>query len=130
MTEKDVYLEGIPAVIYLGFWQTREMGFLKQILNECKIYDELKILFFADDWKPGALITLDGKNGDFTIVPVDSIEGVEYDGAIIGKIGPIIKYLEGNILLKGFWHLITRKTKLKKKGKLLKFAKVLLRCAL
>ena len=130
MSENELNLEGIPALFYTAFWQTREMGFLKRILNDCKIHDTLKIMMFAEDWKPGVIIILDGKVGDFEIIPLESMEGVEYDGAIIGTIAPIIKYLEGNILLKGFWHLLTRKTKLKKKRKLLKFAKVLLRCAI
>jgi len=130
MSEEEQNLEGIPAIFYAGLWQTREMGFLKRILNECKIYDTFKIMMFADDWKPGALIILDGKIGDFKIISLESIEGVEYDCALIGTVGPVIKYLEGNVILKGFWHLLTRKTKLKKKMKLLKFAKVMMRCAI
>jgi len=130
MTEAEEYLEGAPALFYAALWQTREMGFLKQILNDCKVYDKFKVLMFPEDYKPGALIVLDGELGDFKIIPVDSYEGVEYDAAVIGKIGPVIKFMEGNILLKGFWHLLTRKVKLKKKRKLLKFGKILMRCAI
>jgi len=127
MSGEEDYLEGIPAIFYAALWQTREMGFLKQILNDCKIDEEFKVLFFAEDYKPGALIILDGARGDFTILSLDSYEETEYDAAVIGKISPIIKYLEGNVILNGFWHLITRKTKLKKKRKLLRFAKLLMR---
>ena len=129
MSSEDSDLEGACAVAYTALWQTRELGFLKQILTELKI-TKLKILLYFEEYKPGALVTLDGEVGDFTIEPVDSPERVEYDGAIIGKLEPLIKSMEGNIILRGLWAWISGKVKLKGKLKLLKFAKILLRGAL
>ena len=121
-------MEGACAVAYTALWQTRELGFLKRILTELKI-KKLKILLYFEEYG-GALVTLDGELGDFTIEPVDSPEGVEYDGAIIGKLEPVIKTMEGNIILRGLWAWISGKVKLKGKLKLWKFAKVLLKGAL
>ena len=129
MEETKDNLEGLPAVFYAAFWQTREMGFLKKILEETKI-DMLKILFYFYDYKPGALITLNGKLGYFFVNPVDSLDNVEYDGAVIGKLKPVIDSLEGHILFKSLWNGITRKVKLKSPLKLLKFLRVLKRCAI
>ncbi|MHA1292677.1 MAG: hypothetical protein ACTSQJ_08440 [Promethearchaeota archaeon] len=122
-------LEGLPAIFYATLWQTREMGFLKKILNDLKI-KHLRILFFFKDYIPGALITLDGELGEYFIEPIYSIENVEYDGAIIGNMKPIIDSFEGNIILRGIRNLITSKVKLKGKMKLLKFGKLLMRCAI
>ena len=122
-------LEGIPAMMYSVFWQTREMGFLKKILEDRKV-DRLRILFFFTDYKPGGLITFDGNEGDFSVEPIESLENIGYDGAIIGKLRPVIKSLEGNVILRGIWNLISRKVKLKGKLKLYKFLRVLMRCAI
>ncbi len=129
MEIKDDNLEGLPAVLYAGFWQTQEMGHLKRILNELKI-KSLKILIYFFDYKPGALISFDGETGTFSIDTIDSIEGVKYDGAIIGKLGPIIKSFQGHLILKNFANLISGKIKFKGIGSLLKFLKLVSRCAI
>jgi len=128
MSEDKKDLEGVCALAYTALWQTRELGFLKQILTSLNI-KQLKILFYLEEYLPGALITLDGEAGDFKIEPVNSPDDVEYDGAIIGKIAPLIKALEGNVVIKGLWILLSRKVKLKGKRNLLKFGRVILRGA-
>ena len=124
----DIKIEGIPALIYSAFWQTREMGFLKRILNELNIAS-LKIAFFFKDYLPGAFIEFDGVNGDFKVTAINSLDGVKYDGAIIGKLGPVIKTLEGAFLLKGFYVIFTRRIRFKGIMNLLKFYKIFTRCA-
>lgn len=129
MSEKNIKIEGLPALVYTALWQTREMGFLKKITTDLKI-KHLSIMFFFKDYKPGALLEIDGVKGDYKVTAIDSSEGINYDGAIIGLLGPVVKTLEGNVLLKGFKVLFTRKIVLKGKMKLLKFGKLLLRCAI
>ena len=125
MSDQKDY-EGTCAIAYTALWQTREMGFLKQICTELKI-KKLRILLFFEEYKPGALLTIDGEVGDFFIQPIESPDDVEYDGAIIGKLEPLIKTMEGNIILRGLWAWISGKVKLKGKLKLLKFARILLK---
>ena len=128
MSEEEPQLEGVPAVLYTALWQAREMGFLKTILDELKI-EKMRILFFFEDYKPGGLISIDGIKGDYEVVAVDDIEGIEYDGAVIGRVKQFYHLVnEGNLILKGLWILLTRKLKLKGKGKLLKFLRLVLRC--
>lgn len=129
MTESEIHLEGVPALLYIALWQTREMGVLKPLMERQKI-QSLKIAILFEDYKPGGLISLDGIKGDYTVETIDSLEGIDYDGAIIGKLRPVVKLLEGHLLSKGFWLIISRKVKLKGRLKLLKFGKLLLRCAL
>ncbi|MGQ4875588.1 MAG: hypothetical protein ACP6IY_16085 [Promethearchaeia archaeon] len=124
-------LVNLPAIFYSLFWQTRELGFFGKIMKELGI-DKLNVLIFFKDYSPGALISLDGINGDFKITQIDSLEdkNIDYDCAIIGRFRPIIKSLEGHFLLKNFWNLLSGKIKLKGKLKLLKFAKIIGRCAI
>lgn len=129
MSEQDQQLEGVPAIIYAAFWQTREMGFLKKLLMHFKV-TTLRIVIFFEDYQPGALIRLDGTEGDFRIEPITSLDSVEHDGAIIGKLGPVIKSLEKHLIWRNFKNMITGKVKLKGKLKLYKFAKILMRCAI
>ena len=75
MNEVQEQLEGTPALMYTALWQTREMGFLKNILDDLKI-KKLRILFYFKDYLPGGLITLDGELGDYTVESIDSLEGV------------------------------------------------------
>ena len=129
MSQENAELEGACAVFYTAFWQTRELGFLKQILTDLKI-KTLKILIFLEEYKPGALITLDGDAGDYQVEPVDSPDDIEYDGAIIGKLKPLVEAMGGHLISRGFWALISGKVKLKGKRNLWKFAKILMRAAL
>lgn len=129
MNETSEKLVNVPAMFYSLFWQTRELGFFKRILEECKV-QKLSLMVFFHDYQPGALITLDQELGDFTITPVHSIDEFKYDCAIIGNLRPVIKSFEGNFLLKNFWNMLSRKVKLKGIGNLLKFGKVVLRCAI
>jgi hypothetical protein len=128
MSEKYPQLEGIPVVLYTALWQVREMGFLKTILDELKI-KKLRILLFVEDYKPGALISIDGDKGDYEVIPVDDIEGIEYDGAIIGRAKPFYHLInERHLIRKAFWILLTRKIILKGKRKLWKFLRLVMRC--
>jgi hypothetical protein len=121
-------LEGVPAVFYTAPWLVRELGFLKTILDDLKI-DKLKILFFFEDYKPGGLISIDGEKGDYSVIPVDDVEGVEYDGALFGKLQDLVSVVDSsNMILSALWLLIKGKVKVKGLGKLLKFARFLLRC--
>ena len=129
MSQENAELEGAGALLYTALWQTRELGFLKKILTDLKI-KKLRILIFFEEYKPGALITLDGELGDYTIEPIESPDGIEYDGAIIGKLKPLVEAMEGHLISKGFWAWISGKIKLKGKRNLWKFAKVLLRGAI
>ncbi|MHA1688613.1 MAG: hypothetical protein ACTSUN_04650 [Promethearchaeota archaeon] len=124
-------LEDLPAIIYSAFWLTREMGFLKHILQELNI-DKLSILIFLKDYKPGALIKFDGEKGDFFIEPVWDLgaKTLEVDGIFIGTMKGIISLLQGHSLLKGFWYLITRKFKFKGIKALLQILKLLGKVAL
>ena len=129
MSTEYIELEGTGALLYTALWQTRELGFLKPIMEKLKIR-KLKVLFYFKEYMPGALVILDGELGDFTIQPVESLDGVEYDGAVIGKLKPIMKALENHIIMRGLWTLISGKVKLKGIGSLLKFAKILIRGAI
>ncbi|MFX0103590.1 MAG: hypothetical protein ACFFCS_28770 [Candidatus Hodarchaeota archaeon] len=121
-------LEGLPAVIYTGPWLARELGIFKNICDDLKI-DKLKILLHLEDYKPGALISIDGQKGDYTVTPVENPEGVECDGAIFGKVEDIVSSVESvNILLTALVLIIKRKIRIKGLWKLLKFAKLMLRC--
>ena len=111
--------EGVPAIVYFALWQTRKLGFLKEILKEKKIKN-VKILLFFEDYKPGALITLDAEKGDFFIDAVDSIENLQYDTAVIGEIGPLLKIFEGNIILRAIGVFLKKKVRIKSKLLLLK----------
>lgn len=126
--EQTRELERVPAIIYSVLWQTREMNFLGRIMKEVNV-ESLDILIYFEDYQPGALIKLRQEEGDFSIHPISSLEELEYDGAIIGKLRPIIKAFEGNLLVRVFWSYITRKIKLKGKLKLWKFLKIVMRCA-
>lgn len=117
-------LEGVPAIIYSVLWQTKQMGFLKRILEDIGI-EKLRILVFLKDYPPGALLELDGIQGKFKIDPVENLESVEYDGAFIGEMKYILRLIKRHMLSKGFWYLITGKIKLKGIRSLLKFLKVL-----
>jgi hypothetical protein len=128
-SQESAELEGASALFYTALWQTRELGFLKKILTDLKI-KKLKILIFFEEYKPGALITLDGEFGDYKVESIDSPDDVEYDGAIIGKLKPLVEAMEGHLISKGLWAWISGKVKLKGKRNLWKFAKVLLRCAI
>jgi len=128
MSDTKSQLEGIPAVLYTPLWQARELGFLKTVLEELKI-QTLKILIYAEDYHPGGLVIIDGEKGDFEVKSIESPEGVEYDGAIIGTIKPFALLLnESHLIIKGLWFLLKGKLKLKGKRKLWKFLKLLLRC--
>ena len=128
MSEELLQLEGVPAVLYTALWQAREMGFLKTILDELKI-DVLRILFYFEDYKPGGLISIDGNKGDYEVIEVDDIEGLEYDGAVIGRVKQIYHLVnEGHLILKSLWILLSRKIKLKGVRKLWKFLRLILRC--
>ncbi len=128
MSEDSPQLEGLPAVMYTALWQVREMGFLKTILDELKI-KTLKILIYAKDYKPGALISIDGDKGDYKVIPIDDIKSVEYDGAVIIQAKPFVLLLnKSHRLTKGFWLLLKRKAKFKGPLKLWKFLKLVLRC--
>jgi len=105
------------------------MGFLKTILDTQNI-QTLTIAFFFTDYMPGALIILDGNKGDFIIQPISSLEGIAYDGALIGQLRPVIKSFEGHFILKNLWNVISGKVKAKGIRKLFKFAKILMRCAI
>lgn len=121
-------LEGVPAVLYTGFWLVREMGFFKTILDELKI-KELKILMYFEDYKPGGLLTIDGEKGDYSVIPVENVEDVEYDGAVFGKLQDLV-YLanSSNIIFAALGALVKRKVKIKGISPLLKFARLLMRC--
>ncbi|MHA1147994.1 MAG: hypothetical protein ACTSR8_07080 [Promethearchaeota archaeon] len=129
MSGSSENLINIPAIFYSLLWQTREMGFFKEVLKNSKV-DRLKTLIFFRDYKPGVLITFDQEKGDFSIEPIKDIENCEYDCAIIGKLRPIIKSFEKHFISRNFWNLLSGKIKLKRIGKLLKFGKVLIRCAI
>ncbi|MFO8019616.1 MAG: hypothetical protein R6U96_13395 [Promethearchaeia archaeon] len=125
-------LENIPALIYSVLWQTKAMGFFERILEEVNI-DSLKILMFFNDYEPGALIILDGLKGDFEIVSVTEYENLDYDGAIIGDLKYVINLINAkHPILRALWNIITRKRVIKLKGlwSLLKFGRVLLKCAI
>ena len=49
MVEENIELEGASAVAYTALWQTRELGFLKQILTDLKII-KLKILLYFEEY--------------------------------------------------------------------------------
>jgi len=117
-------LEGVPAIIYSVLWQTQQMGFLKRILDDIRI-NNLRILVFFKDYKPGALLELDGELGQFNIIPVDNLEAVDFDGAFIGEMKYVLRLVKGHMFLRGFWYLITGKIKLKGIRSLLKFLKLL-----
>ena len=87
-------LEGVPAVLYTGLWLVREMGFLKTILNELKI-NRLRILIYFEDYKPGGLISIDGEKGDYSVIPVENVEEVDYDGAVFGKLQDLVYLVNG-----------------------------------
>jgi len=129
VSEKTEKIEGIAALLYAALWQTREMGFLKKILTDLKI-NHLRIIFFFNDYKPGALLEFDREKGDYTVTAINSIEEIKYDGAIIGKLEPVLKTLEGNVFLRGLKVLFKRQIVFKGKLKLFKFYKILRRCAI
>ncbi|TXT53260.1 MAG: hypothetical protein BAJALOKI2v1_1090007 [Promethearchaeota archaeon] len=122
-------LEGIPALLYSVFWQTKAMGFLKEILEDLKVQD-LSILLYFRDYKPGCLIILDGDKGVFEIESVDDPSNFEYDGAVFGEMKYLLKLIKNHMLLKGFWYLITGKIKLKGIKGLLKFLNIIKRLAI
>lgn len=117
-------LEGVPAILYSVFWQTKAMGFLKDILEEIGII-KLRILIFLEDYLPGALIIFDEEKGDFEIKPVNNHDKIKYDGAVFGELKYLLKLTTGHIISKGFWYLLTRKIKLKGIRSLLKFLKII-----
>lgn len=125
-------LENIPALVYSILWQTKAMGFLGKIMEDLKI-NNLKILLFFSDYQPGALIILDGAKGNFQINEVLEIKGVKYDGAVIGKLKHVIELINAkHPILKAIWNILTRKRGIKLSGfiSLLKFGRVLLKCAI
>ncbi|MGV9204193.1 MAG: hypothetical protein ACOC44_09295 [Promethearchaeia archaeon] len=125
-------LENIPALIYSILWQTKAMGFFKRILKDLKI-DSLKILIYFNDYPPGSLIELNGKEGDFKISQISDYEDMDYDGAIIGDLKYVINLINANHpILRALWNIITRQRGVKLKGlwSLLKFGRVLLKCAI
>jgi len=129
VSDKTEKIEGIPALLYAALWQTREMGFLEKILTDLKV-NTLRIIVFFDDYKPGAFLEFDREKGDYNITAINSIEEIKYDGAIIGKLEPVLKTLEGNIYLRGLKVLFKRQIVFKGKLKLFKFLKILMRCAI
>ena len=129
MSEKNNKIEGLPALVYTALWQTREMGFLKRILDDLNI-KKLRIVFFFKDYLPGSLLEIDGDKGDYSVTALNSLDGVKYDGAIIGKLGPVVRMLEGAFLLKGFYVLFTRRIRLKGIKNLFKFYQLFKRCAI
>ncbi|MCP4762507.1 MAG: hypothetical protein GY870_12065, partial [archaeon] len=101
--------------------------------------ENLNILLFFNDYKPGALLTIDGLKGHFFIKSLDSIEEAgdlkQYSnlGLMTGDIGPIIKAMgSGHFIRKMFMNMITRNRSVKFKGigNLIKFGKLLLGGAL
>lgn len=121
-------LEGVPAIFYSLFWQTKAMGFFKRILEGVNV-EYLRVLIFFKDYKPGALILLDAKEGDFKITPIENPKDIEYDGAVFGEMKYILNLIRGHILSRGFWYLITRKIRLKGIKSLLQFLKVIRKVA-
>jgi len=122
-------LEGAPAILYSVFWQTKAMGHLKKVLDEIGVKD-LKILIFLEDFLPGAMISLDGKEGEFEIKAINKTDNIEYDGAFFGELKYILNLISGHLLTKGFWYLVTRKIKLKGIRSLLKFLKIIQQVAI
>ncbi|NMC04362.1 MAG: hypothetical protein GYA24_04080 [Candidatus Lokiarchaeota archaeon] len=123
-------LTGVPAMLYLALWQAREMGFLKRILDELRIA-HMAVYVHMDDYQPGGLITIDGEKGDYIVVAVDaSTSDLAYDAAVFGKLKPAVKLLENdkNLLFGILGLLLKKKIRIKGFFKLLKFAKLVLRC--
>lgn len=121
-------LEGLPAIFYSLFWQTKAMGFFKRILEEVNV-ENLRVLIFLKDFKPGALILLDAIEGDFKITPIENPKDIEYDGAVFGEMKYILNLIRGHMLSKGLWYLIKRKIKLKGVKSLFQFLKVIRKVA-
>ncbi|MFO7796942.1 MAG: hypothetical protein ACQERB_15850 [Promethearchaeati archaeon] len=117
-------LTGGPAIIYSVLWQTKQMGFLKTILEDIGI-NNLKVLIYFKDYLPGALLELDGEKGDFHITPVDDPKTVEYDGAFFGELKYVLRLIKGHMFSKGFWHLLKGKIKLKGITSLFKLLKLI-----
>lgn len=117
-------LEGVPAILYSVLWQTKAMGYLKDIIEDIGIV-KMRILIFLEDYLPGALIILDGEKGYFEIRAIKNLGNIKYDGAVIGELKYLLKLTTGHIIIKGFWYLLTRKIRLKGIRSLLKFLKVI-----
>lgn len=123
--------EGIPALLYSIFWQTRELGFLKQILNDLNI-DSLRLLVFFEEYKPGALITLNGEKGDYSVLQVDEINDLQYDCAIIGSFKAYSQLMGISFYFtrERLANLVkTRKIRIKGIKYLLKFSELIIRLA-
>ncbi len=130
--DKTKQLSGVPAMLYTALWHVREMGVLKQILDEMKIKRTSLYVHF-DDYQPGGLITVDGEKGDYEVVVVEAGKGigdVPCDCAVTGQLKPAILLIEHNKnLLFGIIGLVLqRKVRIKGFFKLLKIAKLVLRC--
>jgi hypothetical protein len=123
-------LSGVPAILYTGLWHVREMGFLKAILAEMKI-TRMKLLVSFDDYKPAGLITVDGEKGDYTVEAVEVITSdISYDAAVFGMLKPVVLLLEHdkNLILGILVLILQKKIRIKGFFKLLKIAKLILRC--
>ncbi len=125
-------LSGVPAMLYTALWHVREMGFLKRILDEMKIKHTSLYVHF-DDYQPGGLITIDGEKGDYEVVAVEagqSIDAVPCDCAVTGQLKPAIQLIEHdkNLLFGIIGLVLQKKIRIKGFFKLLKIAKLVLRC--
>jgi hypothetical protein len=125
-------LTGVPAMLYTALWHVREMGFLKQILDELKI-TRLSLYVHFDDYQPGGLITVDGEKGDYDVVAVEAGRGigtVSCDCAVTGQLKPAIQIIEHdkNLIFGILGLVLQRKVRIKGFFKLLKIAKLVLRC--
>jgi hypothetical protein len=123
---------GVPAILYTALWHVREMGFLKQILDEMKI-KRLSLYVHFDDYQPGGLITIDGEKGDYEVAAVEAGRGigdVSCDCAVTGQLKPAIQIIEHdkNLLVGILGLVLQRKVRIKGFFKLLKIAKLVLRC--
>lgn len=122
----------MPAILYTALWHVREMGFLKQILDEMKI-KRLSLYVHFDDYQPGGLITIDGEKGDYEVAAVEAGRGigdVSCDCAVTGQLKPAIQIIEHdkNLLVGILGLVLQRKVRIKGFFKLLKIAKLVLRC--
>ncbi len=125
-------LSGVPAMLYTALWHPREAGFLSKILAELKIR-HISLYVHFDDYQPGGLITVDGEKGDYEVVAVEAgrgISDVSCDCAVTGQLKPAIQLIEHdkNLLFGILGLVLQRKVHIKGFFKLLKFAKLVLRC--
>ena len=133
MTDDEAkLLTGVPAVMYTALWHARGMGFRKRILDELKI-TRMAIYVHFDDYPPGGLSTIDGEKGDYDIISIEGgkdINDVPCDCAVTGQMKPVVQLLEhGKNLLLGLLVLVLqRRIRIKGLFKLVKVAKLVLRC--